>query len=243
MCIRDSSLLTAGPGTIVISGIPLNDLTVSATFSETTTPGIFEFTSTPTSAFLTESFLVTLPAPDPFTGTLVDVLDSFGIFPDVDADSDGTNESYSAEFVFTGISCELYGNSFGAGGPTPSEDCDNGIDDDGDTLADCDDPDCAAAANCVTGAQFKRGDINADGAINIADAVTGLDYLFTGGAAPICLDSADVNDDGGINVADAISLLGYLFSSAAEPPAPGASCGVDATDTDPLDCLASTGGC
>ena len=63
-----NGLLTAGPGTIIISGIPLNDLTVSADFSETATPGIFEFTSTPTAAFLTESFLVTLPAPDPFTG-------------------------------------------------------------------------------------------------------------------------------------------------------------------------------
>ncbi|MDC3251604.1 hypothetical protein OAU96_01705, partial [Planctomycetota bacterium] len=98
-----NGLLTAGPGTIIISGIPLKDLTVSANFSETSTPGIFEFTSTPTAAFLTESFLVTLPAPDPFTGTLVDVLNQFGIFPDTDADGDGTNDAYSAEFVFSGI--------------------------------------------------------------------------------------------------------------------------------------------
>ena len=102
-----NSVLTAGPGSIVISGIPLNDLTVSATFTETATPGIFEFVSTPTAAFLTANFLSTLPAPDPFTGTLVDVLDSFGIFPDVDADNDGVNESYSAEFVFSGISCMI----------------------------------------------------------------------------------------------------------------------------------------
>ena len=102
-----NGLLTAGPGTIVISGLPLNDLTVSANFSETSTPGIYEFTSTPTAAFLTETFLVTLPAPDPFSGTLVDVLTSFGIFPDVDADSDGTNDAYSAEFVFSGISCNI----------------------------------------------------------------------------------------------------------------------------------------
>ncbi len=142
-----NNLLTAGPGTIVISGIPLNNLTVAATFSETVPgTGIFEFTSTPTAAFLTETFLVTLPAPDPFSGTLVDVLNSFGIFPDVDADNDGTNESYSAEFVFTGISCVLYGNDFGPGGPTPVENCSNGVDDDGDSLADCDDPDCASAS-------------------------------------------------------------------------------------------------
>ena len=33
--------LSAGPGTIVISGIPLNNLTVEADFSETAIPGIF----------------------------------------------------------------------------------------------------------------------------------------------------------------------------------------------------------
>ena len=239
-----NNLLTAGPGTIVISGIPLNNLTVAATFTETTAgSGIYEFTSTPTSAFLTETFLVTLPAPDPFTGTLVDVLTSFGIFPDIDADNDGTNESYSAEFVFTGISCVLYGNDFGPGGPTPTEDCGNGIDDDGDSLADCDDPDCATDANCATGNQFRRGDVNGDAALNIADAIALLGFLFSGSAAPGCLDAGDVNADGANNIADAISLLGFLFSGSAEPPAPGTNCGVDPTDTDPLDCQNPTGGC
>ncbi|MBL6914306.1 MAG: hypothetical protein ISR35_02885 [Planctomycetes bacterium] len=235
--------LSAGPGTIVISGIPLNNLTVEADFSETAIPGIFEFTSTPTAAFLTESFLVTLPAPDPFSGTLVDVLSQFGIFPDVDGDGDGTNESYSAEFVFTGISCTLYGNDFGPGGPTPVEDCSNGLDDDGDSLADCDDPDCFSAPGCVTGIQFRRGDINSDAAINIADAVALLGFLFSGAAAPGCSDSGDTNDDGSLNIADAVSLLGFLFSGAAEPPAPGVNCGVDPTDTDPLDCQSATSGC
>ncbi|MDC3252052.1 hypothetical protein OAU96_04015, partial [Planctomycetota bacterium] len=235
--------LSAGPGTIVISGIPLNNLTVEADFSETATPGIFEFTSTPTAAFLTESFLITLPAPDPFSGTLVDVLSQFGIFPDVDGDGDGTNESYSAEFVFTGISCTLYGNDFGPGGPTPVEDCSNGLDDDGDSLADCDDPDCSSAPGCVTGIQFRRGDVNSDSAINIADAVALLGFLFSGAVEPGCSDSGDTNDDGGLNIADAVSLLGFLFSGAAEPPAPGINCGVDPTDTDPLDCQSATSGC
>ena len=77
-------LLTAGPGTIVISGIPLNGLTVSADFFPGPDPGTYEFQSTETEAFLTQSFLATLPAPAPFAGTRVDVLDSFGSFPDVD---------------------------------------------------------------------------------------------------------------------------------------------------------------
>ena len=33
--------------------------------------------------------------------------------------------------------------------PTPQEICDNGIDDDGDGLIDCDDPDCSSADNCA----------------------------------------------------------------------------------------------
>ncbi len=239
-----NTVLTAGPGTIVISGIPLNDLTVSATFSETSPgSGIYQFTSTPTAAFLTESFLETLPAPDPFSGTLVTVLNSFGIFPDIDADGDGVNESYSAEFVFTGISAVLYPNDFGSGGPTPTEICDNGVDDDGDMLTDCADPDCASDANCVSGNQFRRGDVNGDAALNIADAIALLGFLFSGAAAPGCLDAGDVNDDGSNNIADAIALLGFLFSGAAEPPAPGSSCGFDPTDTDPLDCAIATGGC
>ena len=40
-------------------------------------------------------------------------------------------------------------SSGGAGGAGPTEDCFNGIDDDADGLADCADPDCAPATECV----------------------------------------------------------------------------------------------
>ncbi len=36
-----------------------------------------------------------------------------------------------------------------AAGPPPAENCTNGVDDDGDTLADCDDPDCSADPACT----------------------------------------------------------------------------------------------
>ncbi|MGE4620281.1 MAG: hypothetical protein AAEJ04_10790 [Planctomycetota bacterium] len=238
-----NGFLTAGPGTIFISGIPLNDLTVQADFFPGSVAGTYEFESTETSAFLTESFLSTQPAPAPFAGTLVDLLTAFGILPDIDGDNDGTNDSYSAVFTFSGISCVLYPTSNpGSGGPV--EDCSNGVDDDGDNDVDCDDSDCAGDLTCNTGGiLFQRGDVNSDGARNIADAISLLGFLFTGGAAPSCADSSDVNDDGGQNIADAIYLLGFLFTGGPDAPAPGGSCGLDPTDTDPLDCATPTGGC
>ncbi len=235
--------LIAGPGTIYVSGIPLNNLTVEADFYPGTLSGVYEFQSTPTDAFLTQAFLLTQPAPPPFAGNLVDLLGTFGINPDVDADNDGINESYSAQFEFGGISCRLYHSGMP---PTtgPVEDCTNGIDDDGDSLADCDDPDCFADPSCnVGGIQFRRGDVNSDGSINIGDAVSLLGFLFSGGVAPSCDDSADTNDDGSMNIGDAVYLLGFLFSGGAAPPAPGDACGLDPTDTDPLDCLSPTSGC
>ncbi len=55
-----------------------------------------------------------------------------------------------------------------------------------------------------SGVFFVRGDANADGEENIADAVHILKYLFAGGAQPPCADSADVNDDSQIDISDPI---------------------------------------
>jgi len=59
--------------------------------------------------------------------------------------------------------------------------------------------------------------------------------LFLMGALG-CSDAADSNDSGALDLADAIYVFNYLFVGGALPPAPGLSCGVDPTDTDPLDC-------
>ena len=83
---------------------------------------------------------------------------------------------------------------------------------------------------------FMRGDTNGDGAINIADAVSLLAGLFTGGALN-CEDAADCNDDGLVNIADAVYELSTLFSGGPNMPAPTAPvCGADPT-TDALDCV------
>jgi parallel beta-helix repeat protein len=83
--------------------------------------------------------------------------------------------------------------------------------------------------------RFERGDANADGAIDIADAIFTLSYLFAMGKAPDCLDAADANDGGAVDIADAISILSLLFASAGPLPAPFGQCGNDPTD-DTLGC-------
>ena len=82
---------------------------------------------------------------------------------------------------------------------------------------------------------FRRGDVNNDGAIDVADPITLLANLFNGGAPPACEDAADLNDDGQINIADPISGLAYLFSMGVLPD-PGVDCGPDPTDGDGIDC-------
>jgi len=70
---------------------------------------------------------------------------------------------------------------------------------------------------CTAGV-FVRGDANNDSALDIADAVTILAYLFSDGEEPSCEDAFDVNDDGMLDIADPITLLGYLFANGPLPP-------------------------
>ncbi|MEM7263093.1 MAG: dockerin type I repeat-containing protein, partial [Planctomycetota bacterium] len=78
---------------------------------------------------------------------------------------------------------------------------------------------------------FSRGDVNADSNFDVSDPVALLDYVFSGGTTPSCLDAADANDDGGVNIADAVMLLESLFgASGTQPAAPFPACGEDPTD-------------
>ncbi len=76
---------------------------------------------------------------------------------------------------------------------------------------------------------FVRGELTADGKIDLSDAIFGLRYLFLGGTEPVCLDAADVNDDGRVNVPDSIYLLQHLFQGGAVPPIPYPDSGPDPT--------------
>jgi hypothetical protein len=88
---------------------------------------------------------------------------------------------------------------------------------------------------------FSRGNANADGALDIADAVFTLSHLFASGPAPSCLDAGDANDDGRIDIADAVATLAHLFGAAGSLPPPFGTCGPDGT-ADGLGC-ASFGPC
>lgn len=82
---------------------------------------------------------------------------------------------------------------------------------------------------------FLRADANADGAIDISDAISLLGCQFLGLPCPPCDAAADANDDGQIDVSDAIFILNCLFVLPCTPagtrptcerlPAPGVGLG------------------
>jgi hypothetical protein len=85
-------------------------------------------------------------------------------------------------------------------------------------------------ATWIPAKPFRRGDANADGAADIADAVAILGYLFTGAAAPACLETADVADTGTVTITAPVYLLVHLFRGGPAPPPPFESCGLDPTE-------------
>ncbi len=91
----------------------------------------------------------------------------------------------------------------------------------------------------VSGSKFLRGDANADGAIDVSDAVAILFALFI--ARPIsCEKTADAADDGSVDISDAVFLLGYLFLGEKAPDEPLGACGTDPTP-DELTCVSFPG--
>lgn len=74
---------------------------------------------------------------------------------------------------------------------------------------------------------FTRGDANNDGVVDQSDAVKIQEYLYNGGAAPVCMMAADVNGDDAVDNSDPIYLLNYLYNGGSAPPTPGVSCGKD----------------
>jgi len=84
---------------------------------------------------------------------------------------------------------------------------------------------------------FRRGDPNADGTVDMADAIFTLSYLFGAGPEPTCMDAADTNDDGTVDIGDPIALIQHLFGSEMDLAAPVGKCGVDPTPLEGLSCL------
>ena len=85
---------------------------------------------------------------------------------------------------------------------------------------------------------FLRGDSSADGAVDIADAIFTLNYLFARGTTPHCLDAVDANDDGGVDISDSAYTISFLFLGGPAIPLPYPEPGADPT-LDSLACLPS----
>ena len=59
---------------------------------------------------------------------------------------------------------------------------------------------------------FERGDVNGDGAVNIADVTALIDLLLSGSSVDVAV--ADTNADGAVNIADVTALIDFLLSGA-----------------------------
>ncbi|MEM7262488.1 MAG: lamin tail domain-containing protein, partial [Planctomycetota bacterium] len=95
------------------------------------------------------------------------------------------------------------------------------------------------SGECKTvGPEFLRGDAQISCAVDLADAVFTLNFLFLGGPEPSCLDAADANDSGVVDIADAVSILGFLFLGSPPPALPGPDdLGPDPTDDELAECV------
>ena len=70
----------------------------------------------------------------------------------------------------------------------------------------------------ITFAQgFLCGDANSDQAVNVADAVFIINYVFRSGIAPDPLEAGDANFDGDVNIGDAVYLINYVFRDGDAP--------------------------
>ena len=86
--------------------------------------------------------------------------------------------------------------------------------------------------------RFRRADSNADGVLNIGDAVYTLGFLFRGSPDRIPReDAADSNDDGKLDISDPVHSLGYLFLGSPGPPPPFDSDASDCGDDPSPDAL------
>lgn len=84
----------------------------------------------------------------------------------------------------------------------------------------------ALPAQALSG-EVDRGDCNADGIVDMSDAIFNLSCLFLGTECSTCDAVCDFNDDGLVDLSDCISILGCLFLGQGCPVSPLVSCGGD----------------
>ncbi len=97
---------------------------------------------------------------------------------------------------------------------------------------------------CETEDDFRRGDANQSGDVDVSDGIRIVNFLFLGSAVILCFDAADANDDQHVDLSDTIYVLNWLFNGGPPPPLPGPdACGPDETDDDLLECSYDDSAC
>ena len=61
------------------------------------------------------------------------------------------------------------------------------------------------------------GDCNGDREIDLVDVVYLINYLFSGGPAPVPIESGEVNCDDVVDIVDAVYLINYVFNGGSAP--------------------------
>ena len=64
---------------------------------------------------------------------------------------------------------------------------------------------------------YVYGDANADGGVDISDAVYLIAYIFSGGPTPQPLLAGDASCDGAVDISDAVYLIAYIFAGGPAP--------------------------
>ena len=83
---------------------------------------------------------------------------------------------------------------------------------------------------------FRRGNVNGDLLLDIADAVWIINELFRNGRTSPCRAASDVDGDRSIDVTDIVVLTRYLFLGGVAPAAPFPDCGRLVSHEDDLGC-------
>jgi hypothetical protein len=90
--------------------------------------------------------------------------------------------------------------------------------------------------------RFIRGDANADGTVDISDAIRIFQALFSGGAVLGCRTAADASADGKVDLTDGVHVLGFKFLHEGSMSPPYPACGAG-SGVDPAECPPGSSGC
>jgi hypothetical protein len=69
----------------------------------------------------------------------------------------------------------------------------------------------------VAASNYRAGDANASGDVDIDDAIYLISFIFSGGPDPIPLNAGDANGSCEIDIDDAVHLIAYIFSGGPDP--------------------------